>query len=297
MRIRSFAYLTDRHILVAAPELPHALEELKPNLLVYDLSMGLPTRIAIDDSPFVCSFICPSPSPWIVAFDIGIQSDPAPYHKPDPALSVPFFTGRENRMFVITIQLTDGHAIQTFVIFIPSFTLTKQVSTLTSHEGGICFPWEEWGPTGARMMPSPGQSSIWVCYTYGMRFVTSRESETGDTTIYVFDFNPLPIKRAVQRGPTEIFGSLCNTSPTSVMPGAFEDIITTSLPYSISEVSLETNTEDVGKFSAIMCSEDSLIIVSVRSSTLSCVDSATCEFKLVLFQTGRGHREIRILTF
>jgi len=244
---------------------------------VFDLTIGPYTRVAIDDSPYICSFFCPSPGPWTVALDIGIQSDPAPSHKPAPALSVPFFTGPENRMFVVTLLLTDGHSIQIFVILIPSSTLIKHIATLSRDKRRSSVPWELWGPKGTRMLPSPGHSNIWVCYVYGTRFVAPHEVRgTGCTTIRVYDFNPLPIKRTVPASRESGNNISYVTEATSLdTSGTFEDIITTSLPYSMSKVSFETNTLDGGKFGAVMCSEDSLIIVG----------------------TGVGHRQIRILTF
>jgi len=276
MRIRSFAYLTDGQIVVATHVSP-VTHELQPNLLVFDLTIGPYTRVSIEDSPYICSFFCPSPGPWTVALDIGIQSDPAPSHTPASALSVPFFTGPENRMFVVTILLTDGHSIQNFLIFIPSSTLVEHIATLSSDKRHNNVPWEVWGPKGTRMLPSPGHSNIWVCYVYGTRFVAPHEVRgTGSTTIRVYDFNPLPIKRAVPASRESGDNTSYVTTATSLDTlGTFEDIITTSLPYSMSKVSLETNTLDGGKFGAVMCSEDSLIIVG----------------------TGFGHRQIRILTF
>jgi hypothetical protein len=235
------------------------MSELQPNLLVFDLTLG--------DSPYICSFFCPSPGPWTVALDIMIQSDPAPSHMPDPALSVPFFTGR-NRIFVVTILMTNGHVIQTFVVFIPSSTLIQYIATLSYDERETCIPWEAWGPKGTRMVLLPGHSNIWVCYVYGMRFVAPHDvGETGSTTIHVYDFNPLPIKRAIAAGRESDEDTSYVIGPTSLdTSGKFGDIVTTSLPYRMSRVSLETtNTPDGGKFRAVMCSEDNLIVVGVRS--------------------------------
>jgi len=275
LRIRSFTYLTDRHILVAAHVSPSTYE-LQPNLLVFDLTIEPFTRAATDNSPYICSFFCPSPGPQTIALDIRIQSDPAPSHRPHLALSVPFFTGRD-RIFVVTILLTDGHVIRSFVIFIPSSTLTEYLATLSSEKRHTCAPWEAWGPNGTRMIPSPGHSNIWVCYVYGMRFVAPHEvGATGSTTICVYDFNPLPIKRAVAAGRELDEGTSHFTDPTSLdTSGMFKDVVTTSLPYRMSRLSIETDTPDGGKFGAIMCSEDNLIVVG----------------------TSVGHRGFRILTF
>jgi hypothetical protein len=251
---------------VVAAHVSPVTNDLQPNLIVFDLTAGPLARVRIDNWPYVCTFCCPNPGSLTMALDIGIQSDPAPHHMPDPELSVPFCTGRENRMFVVTILTTDGHTIHTFVIFIPTFTLTKHIAALTSDKGRVSFPWDVWGPDGTRMILSPGHSNIWVCYVYGMRFVAPHETRgTGSTTIRVYDFNPLSIKRAVAANREADGNTTYVTMATSLdTSGIFENTIITSLPYSMSKVSLETDTVDGGKFGAVMCSEDNLIIVGVR---------------------------------
>lgn len=205
----------------------------------------------------------PVPGSWTVALDIGIQSDPAPTHVPDPSLSVPFHTNRDNRIYVVTILLTDGQRIRTFVIFVPASTLTTHLSLLKEPKN---IPWEDWGPMGTRMIPTPGHSNVWVCYVYGMRFVAPLEiGGSGSTSIRVYDFNPLPIKRmAGQDRELDRDATYITEASDLDTQDVFEDIVTTSLPYRMSKVSLERSTIDGGRFGAVMCSEDNLIIVGVR---------------------------------
>jgi hypothetical protein len=252
---------------MAAHVLP-VTHEPQPNLLVFDLTIGPFSRAAVDNSPYICSFFCPCIGPWTAGLDIGFQSSPAPSYMPDSSLSAPFFTSPENRIFVVTILLTDGHSIQTFVIFIPSSTLTKHLATLPCDTRRRNIPWDIWGPTGTRMVPSPGHSNIWVCYVYGMRFVAPHEvRETGSTAVRVYDFNSLAIKRAVATTRELDDSTSYVTTATSLdTSGAFEDVVTTSLPYRMRKLSLERDsTVDGGQFGAVMCSEDSLIIVGVRN--------------------------------
>jgi hypothetical protein len=282
MGIRSFAYLTDRYIIVATHVSPP--NELQPNLLVFDLTTGPFSRGELETSLYICSFLCPSPGPWTVALDIGIQSDPPPSYMPDLDLSVPFFTDRQNRLFVVTIKLTNGFFIETFVIFIPSSTLTEYIATLSCHERRRCVPWEAWGPKGTRMMPSPGHSSVWVCYVYGMRFVASHGGRGTGTTIHVYDFNPLSIKRAVAAGRESNENTTYITTTTSLdTSGKFEDVVTTSLPFRVSRLSVETTAAvDGGNFGAVMCSEDNLIIVGVRGFKSAFFLRLVCLSPLVL---------------
>jgi hypothetical protein len=266
---------------MVAAHISPVTHEPQPNLLVFDLKIGPFSRAAIDNSPYICSFFCPRIGPWTVESDIDFQSSPVPSYMPDPSLSVPFFTSPENRLFAVTILLSDGHSIQSFIIFIPSSTLTKHIATLPSDTRRRNIPWGIWGPTGTRMIPSPGQSNIWVCYVHGMRFVAPHEvREAGSTAVRVYDFNSLAIKRAVATS-RELDGSTSYvTTATSLdTSGAFEDIVTTSLPYRMSKLSLERDSTSVdgGQFGAVMCSEDSLIIVGVRNFV--CVHYATCTHK------------------
>lgn len=235
-------------------------EVLEPNLLVFDFTSGPVTQVAIEDSPYVCSFVCPSPGPWTMALEITIQSDPAPTYTPDPVLAVPFFTGRDDRIFVVEILLTDNQRIQSFLLFIPSFTLTSHLETLPVGETRTIIEWDDWGPTGTRLMYSLGQSNVWVCYVHGMRLVSHQGVQRdGSTTIDVYDFNPLRVARSSHQSHDNI---LYKAGATPLYTkGAFEDIITTSLPYQITRTSVPT--EGSG-FNAVMCSEDNLIIVGVR---------------------------------
>lgn len=217
-------------------------------------------HVDIDNPSYVCSFVCPAMGPWAVGLDVGIRSDPAPSYTPDPSLAVPFFTSRENRMYVVTISFADGRHVRSFVLFIPSSTLISRVNALREDERHSSIPWEDWGPTGTRLMPSLGQSNVWVCYVYGMRFVVPQDvQEDGITTIHVYDFDP---PRVTLSSHPSNHNTYYTTEATSLdTQGTFESIITTSLPYRITKTSLRTG--DLG-VSAVMCSEDNLLIVWVR---------------------------------
>lgn len=227
----------------------------------------------MEDSPYVCSFICPSVGPWTAAMQVSLRSDPAPGYSPNPALSVPFSAGRFNRMYILTILLTDGQHIRTFLIFIPLSTLISHIKMLSFGDQRCSIPWEDWGPEGTRIMPSMGESNIWVCYVYGMRFVAPQDvAGTGSSMIRVYDFNPVPFKRPTLEGRQSHGNTLYMTETTSIdTQGAFEDILATSLPYRMTRISLQRDTSDMGegRFDAVMCSEDNLIIVGV--SHFSCL--------------------------
>jgi hypothetical protein len=100
-----------------------------------------------------------------------------------------------------------------------------------------------------------------------MKFVAPHEVR-GTTTIRVYDFNPLSIKRngvataaSSESDESTSYITMATTLDTS---DAFKDIIKTSLPYRTRTLSLETTGPDGGEFGAVMCSEDNIIVVGVR---------------------------------
>ena len=63
------------------------------------------------------------------------------------------------------------------------------------------YEWDEWGSEGSRLLTSPySQSMVWMCYVYGMRYVTLEDdSETeGGIVCRVYDFNPVRLRRALR---------------------------------------------------------------------------------------------------
>lgn len=230
------------------------------------------TRATVSETDYLCSFQCPVLGPRTVAIDINIRSDPAPTLSPDPATHVPFYTARNNRIYVVTILTTDGRRTKSFVMFIPSTTLTSCIDNLMSDAKRQTIQWNDWGPKGTRFLQfrSPSLSSLWVCYVYGTRFVAPIDNGRSPdrTMLRVFDFDPLSLKRAILAGGHNIEDGniLYVNEPTFLnTEGAFEGLIVTSLPYRVRRVALprSNDSEWPDCFNAAMLSEDNLILVGV----------------------------------
>ena len=90
-----------------------------------------------------------------------------------------------------------------------------------------------------------------------MRFVTPHEViETGSTVIQVYDTNSLAIKRAVATScELDDCTSYVTTAKSLDTSGAFEDIVTTSLPYHMNKMSLEKDSTSMDD-SALQCAVD-----------------------------------------
>lgn len=296
--MRAFAFLTERRIIVAT-HVDLQSGDLQPNLVIYDITQGSDELVPLEGSSYLCTFMLPAPGEWTSRLDIEIQSDPSPSHVPHVALSVPFFTKRDHRIHVVTVFMTDGGEIRSFAFFIPSWTLFEHLSLLPAGQKRHIL-WERWGPTGSRMMSSPAHSNVWVCHVYGMRYVTPDDiGDTGATSISVYDFNPLPIKRKNVAGGVSREGHITEAIEIDT-DGIFKDVVTTSLPYRLSKVGWgsEEGTTDFGLFGTVMCSEDSLIVVGVSSFRLHLFCHRRNRSTYLLLQTGfPGHRHFRVLSF
>ncbi|KAF7985318.1 hypothetical protein HWV62_6503 [Athelia sp. TMB] len=263
--LRCFSFLDEKHIIVTT-HIDLQSKGLQPNLVIYDISRAVEEDVALEESSYLCAFLLPVPGDWTVRLDIEIQSDPASSMVPDAALSVPFYTQRAERLNVVTITLTNGIEIQSYGFMIPSSTLSKHIASLHAQAENVHIPWDRWGPTGSRMIFEPKHSNIWVCHVYGLRYTTPEDmvDSDGATSIAVYDFNPLPIRRAhpLTNGSPETHVTEAAAIDTD---GVFAKPITTSLPYRLSKVSWgpEEGATDFGRFGTVMCSEDGLVVVGV----------------------------------
>jgi len=263
--IRSFAFLTDQHVMIAV------LSAMGSHLLVMDFKHApeRPGRVSLEDvgnSQGVSSFYFPRLSYASTIIEITIRSDPAPSWTPHPNLQIPFFTARDSRLYVITIWVENHAQMLSVVLFVPSSTL---ISRLNDGRFGDHHPWEEWGPRGTRMIPSPGHSFVWVCYVFGTKFVVHRQLGT-TPSIQVYDFNHLALQQAL--GSDNVPSNMTERVVWSSVVhnyGVFSTAVSTSLPYLTRTTPLQLESGD-----AVMCSEDSLIIVK-----------------------GNDERQFRILTF
>jgi hypothetical protein len=248
--MRSFAFLTDKHVIVGALQ----TSTIKPSVLVMNFKEANPESVHLDDAEYQASFEIPKFRSQTNLSNISIRTDPAPTWMPHPDLQVPFFSARNGRLYVLELWLEYGRPMD---LVIPSSTL---ISRLDDNRILEQIPWEDWGPTGTRMMLLPRHSHTWVCYVFGTKFVIKKQFRQ-TTYLQVYDFNQLALQQALRSGdaPSDTTAFEVRTSTVPVH-GVFLNDVHTSLPYRIKTVHLQI---DPGH--DLMCSEDSLVIVEVRS--------------------------------
>jgi hypothetical protein len=224
---------------------------------------------------YVCAFLYPTLDVSVTPIEILIRSDPGPIWTPHIDLQVPFHVSPNERLFVVTFWASDGINTPSFVLFLPFSTLLLHLDTVIPGTNSHMFEWEDWGPEGTRLMPSMGHSDIWVCYVFGMRFVAPHSATMGvsgqHSAIDVYDFNGLALRRIISGAQQPVYGTEVIIEPTVISVvnhGIFAEDISTSLPYRIRTLSLPPKDGEAHKFTAAMCSEDSLITVGVSIFSL-----------------------------
>lgn len=284
---RAFSFLSDTLVLFCV--LNRAIDE-EPKLAVVDFAQstaaGEPQNIlAMSEITF---FGCPAfcDSAGIVEF--GVRADPAPAWRPDAQSNLPFHLSRNNRIYVVTlwIQVAVNVLPHWVNIFVPSKTLISALedfSKVRKDSDDLTIPWERWGPHGTRLlMSNVPQSSVWVCYVYGTRYVALEPHQAGKDKVWcrVFDFNDLPTRRGVldvkpdniitqdhRRGMISPWISeevVYQAGPLTVEASRiFKNDVTTSLPFRWKSV--ELNFSATQRKCAVMCSEDNVIVMDVRT--------------------------------
>lgn len=232
------------------------------SLVVIDLHSSSPEVTPFDNIEPECEFLFPDMSPGYTVWDVIFRSDPGPEWTPNPKLQVPFHVSRKDRLFIITVTALSRGRFRAYTLFVPTSTLLHTMETLS----GV-VEWEQWGPTGTRLMsPTLPISPTWVCYVYGTKFATFQLRDPGGEDkdkLYVFDINQLAIRKGELDGP----GNESDTWTLMVKPniikhsenGIFSETIRTALPLRYRILELESIPDfEPG---AAMISEDAAILV------------------------------------
>ncbi|KAF9270047.1 hypothetical protein L218DRAFT_982719 [Marasmius fiardii PR-910] len=288
--IRSFSFLSERHIVVALVSLSPEGDEFHTSLLVVDFILESGDKKSYDEVVYSYSLSLPKLSPSTLPIRFAIRCDPSPSWTPDPELRVPFHLARSNRVYAVSLQVqTDdieneeeeeegGHLLE---LFVPQSTLLVYMDILGKQQHKV--DWETWGPMGTRFMEflsGQANSTNWVCYSYGSRYVVKEcSSRTNDTcTVLLYDFN----KRA-RIGTTQaqdpsslpvppLDETFYVTTPTEIKK-IFATNVSTFMPYRVHTVALPA----ADAHCALMCSEDALIVVDANSS------NAERQYRLLTF--------------
>ncbi|RPD61706.1 hypothetical protein L226DRAFT_485162 [Lentinus tigrinus ALCF2SS1-7] len=274
----SFAFLTSQYILITTfpdedPDeegnFPHTITS---RILVVDVDAAPEQPTQLSDLDYLCAFHYPTLSNNFTTIAMSLRSDPGPHWRPNPSLKVPFHISRTDRLFVITMWLTEGHAHVALLSLIPASTFLSAMASLAPGETRREFEWSEWGPRGSRFLVAPSRhTTVWVCYVYGMTFVMVLRSGS-QQVIMTLDFNQLDIRRTLceddpeTETPTENARLVTETTEFR-RAGVFLDPVQTSLPYWLRKTRPlgGEGAEGEGHFEAVMLSEDSLIMVSSQS--------------------------------
>lgn len=271
----SFAFLTPHHILLACDEYDEEHNTLGPALFVIDIFKHAGTdRDILVHADSICRFRLPQLSPLVADCSVFIRSDPAPAWTPHPDLKVPFYTARNERLFVLTLRVFEatGH-LHCLLLFIPSSTLTSRIDDLAPDDENRTFTWEDWGPTATRLIHAPPRMThVWVCYVFGTKFVFKR-IVNNKTAVCIMDFNTLPVKRRKAEAGDEMEPGLedssYETTVTTIPAGTvFNDLVSTSLPFRSHTLVFDSPSQNGPiPLTAVMLSEDSLILVVDVSGT------------------------------
>lgn len=278
----SMAFLSHRHLLISHIRLDDEVKR-EPVLTVVDFTAATKDLTLLKDADFVCALHGPIMKESSSTLGVLLRSDPGPSWTPDPKLRVPFYIARQDRLFVLTAWMMAQFSLRTTVFLVPSYTVMQQVEVSQSPQAKRHIPWQAWGPSGSRLLSAPASfSRTWVCYVYGMKFVTSQrvnvDEDTAVQSIKLHDFNRYAVKKALQNGDGEREGDKgmeCVIGTSTFPRGGelFKTPAETSLPYRYREIVPPVRET---RFSAAMVSEDSLLMVADR---------------------GPEVREYRVLTF
>jgi hypothetical protein len=265
LEIATFAFLDCRFLLVGGTvDINNG--DARPCLYVLDMAQSSGEKIDLR-ADYLCMFSWPKLSAWSLPMAFSIRSDPSPAWQPSPETQLPFSIAHQHRIFVITSWVVAANGRQScYDLFVSADTLLSHIEALPMPQCDI--DWDEWGPTGTRLMRTPSPSNAWVCYVFGTKFVTvaaSRPRQHPDT-LEVRDFNQLAMKRAAEssKNMASQEGTPRHVYDSSVIrAGAFLNDVHTSLPYQVTKRTLPRPfTQQF--LTAAMCSEDNLILVYVR---------------------------------
>lgn len=251
-----------------------SLEGIEPSLFVLDFNSESKERQAVDEVEHAILLQYPSLRADLIAFDI--RSDPSPSYMPTATPEAPFYTSHKARLFVISMLVQVGPHVQCITNFVPWVVLQSYVDLSLSGELGNVIEWDDWGYDTRMLLPDEMHSSVWVCYVYGSRYVVAAKPGTSSNRPpcgYVYDFNQYML--ASGSGLTEVAEVSASDIPigeTFYITGEnviaageiFNEEVRTCCPYRLRAFPLERSTDRT----ALMCSEDSIVVVNVRHKAI-----------------------------
>jgi hypothetical protein len=242
--------------------------DLAPGLMALNFKTELNERHTVKEIEHAYLFRYPPLIASANPLKLEIRSDPSPSWAPDARLQVPFHTAKYNRVYIINLLLLVPDHLRSVVLLAPSATFLSCINGSSSHR--YVFQWSDWGPRGTRiLMPRIPPSEVWVCYVQGSIYVALRKDK-GRFVVDVLDFNQRALFRALQKTRDAV----PEDGIYAINPSIFEEgeifgtKVETSLPYRTRTFSLDLRS--IANI-AVMCSEDSLIVVDVSTVLNSCL--------------------------
>ncbi|KAF5375119.1 hypothetical protein D9758_000438 [Tetrapyrgos nigripes] len=287
LEMKSFSFMSECHAILTILETDRQL-----SLLVIDFLRESADRKAHADAEQCYTLCFPALNAHAVFFRFEIRSDPSPGWRPRQDAGVPFHTSTENRLFVVSLVGIGRWGRHFFFIAVPQKILLAHRGAMDAERRKL--EWDEWGQETRLLDLCPISTDflIWQCYVFGSKFVIMEANfdedmdfELNRSTLLIFDFNQYALKRALSQSASStsdteepntavsvpgIDPSLCITTATKLPADVFDAEVITTLPYRLSALVFEPSKAP----DAVMCSEDSLITVHVRSSFNSSKDQA-----------------------
>lgn len=275
-----------------------------PSLLAIDFIAQSSEPVNINDIDYEGAFDFPEMLADGAALSLSIRSDPAPTWRPNT--NVPFYTARQERLFVMTLWVAEGANITTLVLFVPTSTILSHLPKPATEDSKRRFSWDEWGPSGTRMCMAPaGHSMVWVCYVSGLSFVAPYrngnqvlEPPMGPKMVQLFDFNQLAIQQQLANQKEDDEGAMKIVTGPSEVPvqDVFISPIRTSLPYRWKANRVPYNPAHT--FDAVMLGEDAIVTVtSVRLSWSLILNEANIRGDAGTWCPGVSHFVVLTLSF
>lgn len=290
--MESFVFLTDHHILITITPAEMA-DEAMVRLMAVDFALEPSEKRSLSDVQHYCHFDFPQLDNAVVVAGMSVRSDPDPTWTCNAELQVPFYTDPKNRLYVVSLWAQTGAGMHCVSLFIPQATFDKHLDGTTKS-----LDWEEWGPSGTRMLDlsQPHSSevelrtsdlplttlftAVWACYIFGQRYA-ALEQTSFRSYIRLLDFNESAVKWAIINGaechdaeitdlddyvpvPRKSQGETLVVTGKSafVTDCIFQEPVHTSLPFRVMTRRLPQRCSNR---CCLMLSEDNIILVSAVS--------------------------------
>jgi len=259
----SFAFISDRHVVLAdrylAP-LDDVNDETEIYLMLIDFKAEGATRKPIEEVRNAIKLCYPTRANGAFYETFELCSDPAPGWKPNDD-KAPFFVAEENRVFILV--LADERELG-FYHFIP-LSAFKQCLGRINISSRQEMQWSEWAPTSTRLLQtSVFPSSVWVCYTFGSRFIRTTVSqhagERNHVVAQVYDFNQLALRRKDSE-PRANYKCILQSELIRNQDFIWTEDVVTSLPYRRFSRTLPVVASPPHQH--LMCTADHIVLADV----------------------------------